>query len=164
MDADPRFAMMVAMDATSPFEFDDDSERIDLDVVWGFLSTEAYWGRQRSREIVERQVREAWRVVGAYDAAFGSMVGFARAVSDGVAYAYLADLFVLSESRGRGLGQRLVRVMIDEGPGAEFRWALHTDDAHELYRPFGFSPPGPAYLERPSRWRAGAQGDRDDEG
>jgi GNAT superfamily N-acetyltransferase len=77
--------------------------------------------------------------VGAYDDT--AMVGFARAVSDGVALAYLADVFVLDEHRGRGLGRRLVDTMIDGGPGADFRWLLHTADAHGLYAGFGFAAP-----------------------
>jgi GNAT superfamily N-acetyltransferase len=119
--------------------------------VWGYLSTEAYWGRWRTRDVVERQVRSAWRVVGAYESDSGAMVGFARAFSDGYAAAYLADVFVLSEHRGQGLGVRLVRAMIDEGPGAKFLWMLHTRDAHSMYAKFGFAEPSSRYLERPPR-------------
>jgi GNAT superfamily N-acetyltransferase len=124
---------------------------VDLDVVWSFLSTEAYWGRWRSREDVERQVRDAWRVVHVHDG--DEFVGFARAVSDGVGLAYLADVFVLPAHRGRGLGRRLVTAMIEDGPGAEFRWLLHTADAHRLYEEFGFAPPDSTLLERPQSWR-----------
>ena len=131
---------------------DDDPARVDLDVVWAYLSTEAYWGRWRSRDDVERQVRGAWRVVGAY-LADGAMVGFARAVSDGVALAYLADVFVLASARGQGLGRELVRVMVDDGPGSAYRWLLHTADAHGLYERFGFAPPDATLLERPARSR-----------
>ena len=77
------------------------------------------------------------------------MVGFARAFSDGVAAAYLADLFVLRAHRGRGLGRQLVRAMIDDGLGARMRWMLHTADAHDLYADYGFGPPDETYLERP---------------
>jgi GNAT superfamily N-acetyltransferase len=120
-----------------------------MDVLWGFLSTEAYWGRWRTRDIVERQVNSAWRVVGAYEQSSGSMVGFLRAVSDGYALAYLADVFVLQPHRGQGLGRRLVSAMIDEGPGAKFLWMLHTTDAHALYAKFGFAPREDGkYLER----------------
>jgi GNAT superfamily N-acetyltransferase len=133
------------------YELDDDPARVDLDLLWTFLSREAYWARWRTREDVERQVRGAWRVVGAYDTASGAMVGFARAISDGVSLAYLADVFVLREHRGAGLGRRLVAEMIDCGPGAAFRWLLHTDDAHGLYAQFGFGPPDATFLERPSR-------------
>lgn len=131
------------------FELDDDPDRVDPDRVWAFLSERAYWARWRSRRDVDAQVRGAWRVVAAYTRSRGKMVGFARAVSDGVAFAYLADLYVDPEVRGRGLGGELVRFMIDAGPGADFRWALHTADAHGLYERFGFSVPDSTYLERP---------------
>lgn len=132
----------------SGYELDDDQARIDRDVVWRSLSRDAYWGRWRGRADVERQLDGAWRVVGAY-AASGSMVGFARALSDGVALAYLADVFVLPEHRGHGLGVGLVEAMIEDGPGAGFRWMLHTNDAHGLYARFGFAAPDRTYLERP---------------
>ncbi|MQA81584.1 MAG: GNAT family N-acetyltransferase [Streptosporangiales bacterium] len=137
--------------AHGEFEFDDDRGRVDRDALWSFLAGEAYWGRWRRRDDVERQLDSAWRVVGVYEAATGRMVGFARAVSDGVALAYLADLYVSADARGHGLGKALVQVMVDDGPGADFRWMLHTSDAHELYGRFGFAPPDPTYLERPSR-------------
>lgn len=133
------------------YEFDDDPTRIDVDVVWSFMSTQAYWGRARDRTQVERQLAGSWRVVGAYRMDTGAMVGFARAVSDGVAVAYLADVFVLPDARGAGLGKALIRTMIDEGPGASFRWMLHTADAHGLYRRFGFREPDATYLERPGK-------------
>jgi GNAT superfamily N-acetyltransferase len=119
--------------------------------VWRFLSTEAYWGKYRSRADFEAQMVSAWRVVGVYESATGRQVGFARAISDGVAFAYLADLFILADARGGGLGKELVATMIDRGPGASFRWTLHTSDAHELYRKYGFAEPDTRYMERPSR-------------
>jgi len=133
------------------YELDDDPRRVDRDALWSFLSEQAYWGRWRSRSAVDRQLDSAWRVVGVYEAATGRMVGFARAISDGVAFAYLADVYVAEDARGRGLGTQLVRTMIDGGPGARFRWALHTADAHGLYARFGFTRPDHTYLERPGR-------------
>ena len=132
------------------YELDDDPARLDLDVMWEFLS-QAYWNRNRTRAAFEAQVASAWRVVGAYEAAAGRQVGFARAVSDGAFFAYLADVFVLPAARGTGLGKELVATMIDRGPGAGFRWALHTADAHSLYRKFGFAEPDATYMERPRR-------------
>ena len=133
------------------YELDDDPSRTDKDAVWRFLSTEAYWGKYRSRADFEAQMASAWRVVGVYESATGRQVGFARAISDGVAFAYLADLFILADARGAGLGKELVATMIDRGPGADFRWTLHTSDAHELYRKYGFAEPDTRYMERPSR-------------
>jgi GNAT superfamily N-acetyltransferase len=131
-------------------ELDDDPGRIDREAVWRFLSTEAYWGRSRDRAAVEAQLDSAWRVVGAYDRS-GAQVGFARAVSDGVAFAYLADVYVDAAARGRGLGTALVRRMIDEGPGRDFRWTLFTADAHPLYARFGFAAPDATAMVRPAR-------------
>jgi GNAT superfamily N-acetyltransferase len=128
------------------YELDDDPGRVDLDAVWDFLSTEAYWGRERSKEDVARQIREAARVVGLYHE--GRQVGFARVQSDG-RLAYLADVYVLSEHRGRGLGVELVREAVEEGPHRDLRWLLHTKDAHGLYEKFGFGPPSDRVMERP---------------
>jgi GNAT superfamily N-acetyltransferase len=133
------------------YEIDDDPGRIDRDAVWEFLSTEAYWGTTRGRADFEAQLASAWRVVGAYETATGRQVGFARAISDGVATAYLSDVFILPAARGGGLGRELVATMIDRGPGSGFRWSLHTRDAHELYRKFGFAEPDSRYMERPGR-------------
>jgi GNAT superfamily N-acetyltransferase len=128
------------------YELDDDPARLDLDAIWDFLSTEAYWGRDRSRDVLERQVRDAARTIGLYQG--GRQVGFARVVSDG-RIAYLADVYVLKEHRGRGLGAELVRASVDEGPQRDQRWLLHTRDAHGLYQRFGFGPPSERVLERP---------------
>jgi GNAT superfamily N-acetyltransferase len=128
------------------YELDDDAGRIDVVAVHAFL-TASYWAEGRSRETVERLVRAAQRVVGLYHD--GRQVGFCRAVSDDASVTYLADVYVLPEHRGRGLGVELVREMIENGPYASRRWLLHTRDAHDLYRRFGFGPPGERLMERP---------------
>jgi GNAT superfamily N-acetyltransferase len=134
------------------YELDDDPERIDARAVFAWLSTEAYWGRWRGFDDFQAQLASAWRVVGAYERASGATVGFARAISDGVAFAYLADVFVVASARGGGLGKAIVRAMVDDGPGRRFRWTLHTLDAHGLYEPLGFVPPDATALERRARF------------
>jgi GNAT superfamily N-acetyltransferase len=130
------------------YELDDDPARVDVDAVHDYLANESYWAEGRSRETVERLVREATRVVGVYYE--GSQVGFARAFSDGCALAYLADVYMLREHRGRGLGVELVREMVENGRLADVKWVLHTSDAHDLYRRFGFGAPSDRLMERPS--------------
>jgi GNAT superfamily N-acetyltransferase len=137
------------------YELDDDPRRVDRDVLCEFLTTQAYWGRWRDRQTIVGQLDSAWRVVGAYAGANGPMVGFARAVSDGVAVAYLADVFVLPKHRGRGLGHALVSAVVDIGPGRDLRWMLHTADAHGLYTGHGFQAPDGTFLERPRPPEAG---------
>lgn len=129
------------------FEVDDDPGRVDIDAVCEFLTTQPYWGRWRTPDIIRAQITSAWRVVGAYTPA-GAQVGFARAISDGFGVAYLADVYVHSAHRGRGLGKRILEIMIDNGPGRHFRWMLHTNDAHGIYTQFGFAEPDHTYLER----------------
>lgn len=141
--------MRITVGKDGAFEVDDDPARIDRDAVWAFLSTDAYWGTWRERAHLERQLNASWRVVGAYRTTDGALVGFARAVSDGVSFAYLADVFVLPETRGHGLGQALVQAMVEDGDGRAFRWMLHTADAHGLYAKYGFAAPDPMYMERP---------------
>jgi GNAT superfamily N-acetyltransferase len=132
------------------YELDDDPARVDVDEVHRFLAEDSYWARGRPREAVERLLREATRVVGLYGPN-GGQVGFARAVSDGVAFAYLADVYVHTDARGRGLGVELVREMVERGPLAGVTWLLHTEDAHGLYGRFGFARPSAKLLERPRR-------------
>jgi GNAT superfamily N-acetyltransferase len=133
------------------YELDDHLDRIQRDVVWAWLSTEAYWGRQRTRADVDAQIAGAWRVVGAYRTDTGDQVGFARAVSDGINFAYLADVFVIEAHRGNALGKSILKLMIDDGPGRDFRWTLFTGDAHGLYQQFGFSAPDATAMVRPAR-------------
>lgn len=132
-------------------EFCTNVDRVDRDWLWHELVEHAYWAKYRTRDMFEHQLETAWRVVGAYDAVSGRMVGFARAFSDGVALAYLADVYVHGHERGRGIGAAILRVMIDEGPGCEFRWVLHTSDAHGLYTKFGFTAPDFTLMQRDSR-------------
>jgi predicted N-acetyltransferase YhbS len=133
------------------YELDDDAERIDLDSVHAYL-TESYWAKGRSREDVETVIRNSFRVVGLYDGD-GRQIGFARTVSDGVVFAYLADVYVLPEFQGQGLGVELVRAAIEHERLADARWILGTLDAHGLYERFGFGPASERIMERlPTRW------------
>jgi ribosomal protein S18 acetylase RimI-like enzyme len=128
------------------FELDDDPSRVDVDAVHAYIGGESYWGRGRPRELTEAAIAGSRRVVGLYRE--GALVGFARAVSDGATVAYLADVYVLSAWRGRGLGLELVREIVDGREGglsSRVRWMLHTADAQALYARLGFSDGAPAY-------------------
>ena len=127
------------------YELDDDPSRIDREAVHRYL-TQSYWAEGRSREIQDALIGGAARVVGLYHD--GEQVGFSRTLSDGHAQSYLADVYVLDEHRGRGLVVELVRFSVDEGPFAKTKWFLHTRDAHDLYRKFGFTEPSERVLER----------------
>ena len=128
------------------YELDDDRARIDRESVHRYLSEESYWAKGRPRDAMDALIEGAARVVGLYRD--GAQVGFSRAVSDGHVQSYLADVYVVEAHRGRGLGVELVRFSVDEGPLAKTRWYLHTRDAHDLYRKFGFAEPSERVLER----------------
>ena len=127
------------------YELDDDPARIDREAAHRYL-TQSYWAGGRPREVQDALIDGAARVVGLYHD--GDQVGFSRTLSDGYSQSYLADVYVLDEHRGRGLGVELVRFSVDEGPLAETKWLLHTRDAHDLYRKFGFVEPDERALER----------------
>jgi GNAT superfamily N-acetyltransferase len=133
------------------YELDDDPRRIQLAAVHAFMSNCSYWARGRTLEVTKAAVAGSARVVGLYRD--GEQVGFARAVSDGATYAYLADVYVLRDHRGRGLGLELVREIVDRGPLRRLRWALNTADAQQLYAKLGFSTDTPAYPSMERRRR-----------
>ena len=127
------------------YELDDDPERVDVDAVHAYV-TGSYWAKGRSRETMDAAIAGSARVIGVYHG--GDQVGFARVISDATTYAYLADVYVLEEHRGNGLGVELVREAVDSEPWSGFSWHLRTSDAHELYKKFGFGPPSERSLER----------------
>lgn len=137
-------------------ELDDDEARIDRAEVHRWLSEVSYWAAGRPRGTQDRLIDDAQRVVGLYDG--GRQIGFCRAASDGVSFVYLADVYVLEEYRGRGLGEALVRFMIDESPYADVRWLLHTTNMHPLYRKLGFAEPDYKVMERRSTSQASDSG------
>jgi len=127
-------------------ELDDSKDRIDRDEVHRFLSEVSYWAYGRPRATQDRLIDEAARVVCVYDG--DRQIGFCRAATDGTSFVYLADVYVLEEYRGRGLGEELVREMVENGELAHLRWLLHTQDMHPLYRKLGFEDPSYKVMER----------------
>jgi GNAT superfamily N-acetyltransferase len=119
-------------------------QRLDLDVVHGFL-TASYWATGIPRATVERSLAGSLNF-GLYRD--GAQIGFARFVTDGATFAYLADVFVLPAHRGQGLAKWLVGTALTHPALTGLRRVLlATRDAHALYAQFGFTP-----LARPERF------------
>ncbi|MDQ6769886.1 MAG: GNAT family N-acetyltransferase [Gemmatimonadota bacterium] len=120
-----------------------DRERLDIDVIHGFLAR-SYWAKDRTRERVIESIEHSLPF-GLYHR--DEQVGFARVLTDYVVLAFLADVFVLEAHRGKGLGSWLVEAITTVPElGHIRRWLLGTRDAHELYRRFGFVEPKPNVL------------------
>ncbi len=114
-----------------------DRARLDIGAVHAFLSTSSYWAQGRSFETVRRAVENSLPF-GLYDGE--RLIGFARVVTDRATFAWLADVYVLEEFRGEGLGKFLVETVLDHPDFRTLRrWLLGTRDAHGLYRHFGFT-------------------------
>ena len=122
-----------------------DPSDIDLDVVHGFLSHDAYWCRNVPRELLAKAIANSL-CFSAFDD--GRQVGFARVVSDRATFAYLCDVFVLPDARGKGVSKAMMQA-IDVHPDLQGlrRFLLATADAHGLYAQFGFEP-----ITRPERF------------
>lgn len=123
----------------------DDPARLDVDLIHRYLSQESYWAKGIPRALAVKSIAHSLPF-GIY-LADGSQVGFARVITDRATFAYLADVFVLPPHRGLGLTKGLMET-IGAHPDLQGlrRWLLATQDAHGLYRRYGFQP-----LSQPER-------------
>jgi GNAT superfamily N-acetyltransferase len=125
------------MQASGHYEISTDRSRLDIALIHDFLRS-TYWAQGIPRAIVERSIQHSL----CFGAFLGrQQVGFARAITDFAAFAYIADVFVVPEHRGRGISKMLMRAILEhpELQGLR-RLLLTTRDAHGLYTQFGFQP------------------------
>jgi GNAT superfamily N-acetyltransferase len=114
-----------------------DTSRFDVEMIYTFL-TNCYWAQGIPRELVQRSIQNAL-CFGVFDEE--RQVGFARVITDRATYAYIGDVFILESHRGRGLAKLLMKAIMEHPDLQGFRrWSLVTNDAHGLYRQFGFRP------------------------
>jgi GNAT superfamily N-acetyltransferase len=120
----------------------DDQQRLDIERIHRWLSEECYWSLGRTFDQVERSMRNSI-VVGCY-ASDGAQVGLARWVTDEATFAWLCDVFITDDHRGRGLGEFMVGAAMEHPTvdGLRIR-LLATRDAHGLYQRFGFTETDP---------------------
>ncbi|HEY7024117.1 MAG TPA: GNAT family N-acetyltransferase [Candidatus Limnocylindrales bacterium] len=123
------------------YEISTDPQRLDLDLTHRFLSEEAYWSPGVPREVVQRAI-DGSIVFGLYHD--GKQVGMTRVVTDRATFAWVCDVFVLADERGKGLGKWLMEC-VKSHPDLQGlrRWLLATSDAHGLYAQYGFTPVDP---------------------
>lgn len=126
-------------------EISTDPGRLDVQLIHRWLSTEAYWSLGRTREVVETSIAHSLNF-GAYDG--DVQVGYARVVTDRATFAWLCDVFVDADHRGRGVGTALLDAVTARLAGHRLRRVLlATADAHGVYARYGFAP-----LQDPERY------------
>ena len=122
------------------YRFSSDTAEMDRPLTHRWLSELAYWAKGRTRDVHERAMDGSLNF-GMFDEATGAQVAFARVITDGATFAWLADVFVDESVRGRGVGIALMEgIMAIVEPMDLKRVGLVTADAHELYAKFGFAP------------------------
>jgi GNAT superfamily N-acetyltransferase len=122
-----------------------DDTRLDIALIHDFLSNRSYWAKGRARATIEHSIANSL-AFGVYHAS--RQVGFARVITDYATFAYLADVFILEDERGNGLGKWLIETTVQHPQLQGLRrWLLATQDAHSLYQQYGFIE-----LQWPERW------------
>lgn len=122
----------------STIQISTDKSLLDVNVVYDFLSNQSYWAKGRTMDTIQRSIENSL--------CFGmyideKQVGFARVVTDYAVFAWIMDVFVDPDFRGKGLGKKLIHAIIThEKLQNLYRWGLTTTDAHGLYQQFGFKP------------------------
>jgi GNAT superfamily N-acetyltransferase len=121
----------------SDIEISFDPSRIDFRATSDLIKA-SYWGGARTDELNRRAFASSLCAAAYLD---GKQVGFGRLVTDYTVFAYLSDILVWPQHRGRGIGKRLVQALLDHPDLASVpHFCLRTDDAHELYGKFDFEP------------------------
>jgi GNAT superfamily N-acetyltransferase len=123
----------------SRLQISTDLNRLDVTMIYRYLSEESSWAIGIGRDVVERSIDNSLCFGGYLD---GQQVAFARVISDYATFANLVDVFVLPEYRGRGYSKQLIQAVMDHPSLQRLRrFTLATSDAHDLYRRFGFTAP-----------------------
>jgi len=114
-----------------------DRRKLNIEVIHGYLKN-AYWSKNKPKALVKKAIKGSI-CFGVYNKR--QQVGFARVITDSTTFGYLADVFILPEFQGKGLGKLLIKTIMECPDFQGFRsWSLATKDAHGLYAQFGFKP------------------------
>lgn len=123
-----------------------DKNKMDVDMIYDFLTKDAYWAKGRSRTQVEKTIQHSL-CFGAFNET-GEQVGFARVATDFVIFAWLMDVFVVPEYKGKGIGKQLVESVISHPELKQVKGiGLRTEDAQGFYKEFGFEE-----ISNPDTW------------
>jgi len=118
-------------------EISTDKNRLELPVIMSYLTEQSYWAKGRTKERILKSIEHSF-CFGVY--VNDHQVGFARVVTDYAIFAWIMDLFILPEQQGKGYGKQLMTEIKNHPKlSTVSRWGLNTEDAHGLYKKFGFA-------------------------
>ena len=126
------------------YKISDNKDLVSVDRVYDLLS-KSYWANQRSKEKVERSIKNSI-CVGVYDKDI--MIGFARIVTDYATMYWLCDVIIDEEYRGKGIGKKLIKHITEMEELKGMFGILATRDAHGLYEQYGFKREPANYMRR----------------
>ncbi len=119
-------------------EISTDKDKLDINIIYNYLSKESYWAQNRSIDIIKKSIENSL-CFGVYRD--NSQIGFARIVTDYAIFAWVMDVFILPEYQGKGYGKQLINTIMNHEQLQNLkRWGLNTNDAHGLYNQYGFKP------------------------
>ncbi len=137
--------MQIITEQKGDFIITTDKSKLDLKAIHNFLANESYWSQDIPFEVVKAAVDNSLNFGLFYK---DKQIGYARVVTDNTTIAYLGDVFVLKEFRGQGFSKWLIeKVMTHPDLQGLRRWILLTQDAHELYKKYGWTS-----IAKPERW------------
>lgn len=123
------------MAKSNDIQISTDKSLLDIDLIFNFLSG-SYWAKGRSVSLTKKSIDNSL-CFGVY--LKNKQIGFARVITDYATFAYLADVFILEEYRGKGFSKKLIATILGFPDLKNIRrWMLATKDAHTLYSAFGF--------------------------
>ncbi len=119
-------------------EISTDKDKLDINIIYNYLSKESYWAQNRSIDIIKKSIENSL-CFGVY--LDNNQIGFARIVTDYAIFAWVMDVFILPEYQGKGYGKQLINTIMNHEQLQNLkRWGLNTNDAHGLYNQYGFKP------------------------
>jgi len=120
----------------SEFHISTDKSKLDIELIHSFLVNQSYWAKNRSLETVNKSIENSL-CFGLY--LEDKQIGFGRVATDFAVFAWILDVFIVKDYRGKGLSKKLMESILKyDGLQNIQRWGLATKDAHGLYEQFGF--------------------------
>lgn len=122
---------------TGDLFFSNDKSKLQIEVIYSFLSNESYWAKNIPLKTIEDSIKNSL-CFGVYSK--NQQIGFGRVITDYATFGYLADVFIIESYRGKGVSKKLIEFIMNYPAIKKLRrFMLATKDAHGLYKKYGFN-------------------------